>query len=100
MSYERAPDDFAATMQGERCDTCRRTEARCAYDYKCCMACTHFRAYDNHGHDLNKGNGRRPRPAEHGTERGYQQHRRDNSPTCFACRLAHNQHRYSRSEIA
>jgi Transcription factor WhiB len=36
------------------------------------------------------GNGR-PLPREHGTERGYQQHRR-NEPACPACKLAHYHH--------
>lgn len=35
--------------------------------------------------------GRRPAPREHGTEKGYQQHRR-NEPACGPCRHAHNVH--------
>lgn len=35
-----------------------------------------------------------PRPREHGSERGYQQHRYDDTPACAPCRAAHaHEHR-------
>lgn len=33
----------------------------------------------------------RPLPREHGTDRGYYQHRRNHEPSCSECRLAHNE---------
>lgn len=40
-----------------------------------------------------KNKGGRPRkPEEHGTERGYQQHRYNGTPYCAACREAHTRH--------
>lgn len=36
--------------------------------------------------------GPKPKPFEHGTERGYRQHRRRDIPLCAECREAHNTH--------
>jgi len=41
--------------------------------------------------DVRRG-GRRPMPREHGSERGYQQHRTRHEPACGRCLYAHQIH--------
>jgi hypothetical protein len=44
-------------------------------------------------HRRTRRTGGRPRaPREHGTERGYWQHRADHAPACPPCRAAHTAH--------
>ena len=39
-----------------------------------------------------------PKPIEHGTERGYQQHRRRGDTGCQPCLTAHNAYTYGRAK--
>jgi hypothetical protein len=39
-----------------------------------------------------KRSGKKPLPREHGTERGYHQHRYDREAVCDPCRQAHADH--------
>ena len=66
---------------GPSCDECGTIEARCAYTRGCCEDCTHFRQL---------APGRRLLPVEHGTDRGYYQHRARIEPACAPCRAAHS----------
>lgn len=41
--------------------------------------------------------GPRPAPREHGSERGWRQHRTDGTEACEACRAAHSRHNLRRT---
>lgn len=79
--------------EGKQCRRCRQTEARCAWAYgECCPACTHWLHYDPAGNELLSVShgGRRRLPVEHGTDRGYYQHRVRHEEACASCRAAHS----------
>lgn len=80
--------------QGPRCRTCKTTEARCAFAYgECCDNCSHWLAYDSAGElRISDAGGRRRLPVEHGTDRGYFQHRTRGELPCQPCRAAHSAH--------
>lgn len=78
-------------VEGPKCRRCRTTEARCAYAYgSCCESCTHWLRYDPAGNEPLPASGRQRLPVEHGTDRGYHQHRVRHEEPCGACRAAHS----------
>lgn len=83
-------------LRGPVCSNCRRPEVDCAEMVLrglCCALCSHWTGYDHTGNPWGRGIAGRPRVIrEHGTERGWQQHRHDRTAKCFACRLAHSSH--------
>ena len=79
-------------VEGPRCHSCKRSEAACAWRYgSCCANCSHWLGFDNAGNDVkSESGGRRRLPVEHGTERGYQQHRVRHELPCLPCAAAHS----------
>ena len=71
-------------LLGSRC-TCGRTEAACAWWDGCCDACIHWTRYDA------AGNGLSGQQREHGSEKGFQQHRYRREPPCLRCTQAHRE---------
>lgn len=78
-------------IAGPRCRTCDNTEQACALHGGCCPACTHTFG-DEEPH-------RPATPFPHGTERGYERHRKRRTFGCEACRRAHAAH-ISRKRVA
>lgn len=79
--------------EGKQCRRCQQTEARCAWAYgACCPSCTHWLGYDPAGNEplLVSHGGRRRLPVEHGTDRGYYQHRVRHELPCDPCCAAHS----------
>lgn len=64
-------------------------------EQKCAPCLEAERAYNRAGYHRNKGTkkplGRRPDPVEHGTAKGFWQHKRTKEPMCDPCRLAYNE---------
>lgn len=78
--------------QGKKCQDCGLTEASCAFKQGCCGGCSHFAWLDPAGNEpLSSAGGRRRLPVEHGTNRGWFQHRVRHESPCFPCRLAHSE---------
>lgn len=77
-------------LSGPSCRNCDTTEARCAYLAGCCGHCSHWRHLTADGNDR-AATGRPRLPVEHGTQRGYDQHRARHEAACFACRRAHTE---------
>lgn len=63
-------------------------------EQKCTECVEAERAYNRAGYHRNKGPakpmGRKPDPREHGTHKGFWQHKRTKEPMCEPCRLAFN----------
>jgi len=79
--------------EGPHCRCCKSTEARCAWNYgSCCPNCTHWIRYDAAGDEIKSdmAGGRSRLPVEHGTDRGYYQHRVRHESACLRCRAAHS----------
>lgn len=76
-------------ITGPACRHCGRTEQRCAWlRGECCLACTHWDGYDAAGHPFTpKPKGRE---REHGTQKGFDQHRYRAEPPCRRCMAAHS----------
>lgn len=89
-----APMTADDVNMGPRCRHCQQQEARCAWLRSCCEDCTHWLGYDHNGNRRlpSSAGGRRRLPVEHGTERGFHQHRARRELPCAACRLAHSRH--------
>jgi hypothetical protein len=85
---------MSGEMRGPKCKVCDATEQRCAFlGGVCCAGCSHWLDFDIHGNHLVNAPGRRMLPVEHGTERGYQQHRVRHELPCPDCRRAHAEYR-------
>lgn len=81
-------------FEGPPCKRCDQSEQDCAWLLGCCGECTHWTYYDDAGNPVcAPANGRPRKPREHGTERGFEQHRYDGTAPCAECRWAHRQHR-------
>lgn len=74
---------------GPECKECHATEARCAWlSGTCCADCDHWRAFTPDGEI---------REREHGTQRGYDQHRYRREKSCEPCKAAHAEDQRRRS---